>query len=85
MQRNEGEYHLQNMRSAESSQPIEGNRYLELNPEHLSWFLESLDRAFEVDRARVEELIRGTVCQGGTDGQMGVPRVRRAGRWTSTS
>jgi hypothetical protein len=73
------------MRSAEPSQRNEENRYLELNPEHLQWFLEGLDRAFDVDRARVEELIRGTVCQGAIDGEMGVPRVRRAGRWTSTS
>jgi hypothetical protein len=73
------------MRSAEPSQSIGGNRYLELNPEHLSLFLDALDRAFEIDRERVEELIRGTVCQGGIDGQMGVPRVRSAGRWTSTS
>jgi hypothetical protein len=73
------------MRSAGTSQLIEGNRYLELNQEHLSLFLQGLDQAFELDRARVEELIRGTVCLGEIDGEMGVPRMRSAGRWTSTS
>lgn len=82
MQRFKTKCHLQHMRSAESSQRIEDGRYLELNPEHLEQFLQAIGRELQVDQTRVDELIHGTVCQGVSDGEMGVPRVRRAGRWT---
>ena len=71
---------LSRMQTMQAIEQLETERYMELNREHLASFLEQIEADVALDSRQVEDLIRGTVCQGGNHGKGGVPCDRGARR-----